>query len=230
MEDEGTYAFGLDSDKRQIKTIASNAGHCLWSGIADPDKAARVAERLLRPDMWSGWGIRTLSASNPVYNPFSYQRGSVWPHDNAIAAAGFARYGLHRPAQQVARGILDAAARFVSYRLPEVFAGLQREPASFPVQYPGANIPQAWAAGSVFQIIQALLGLRGDVPNGRLLVDPQLPSWIPSLRLNGLQAGPVKLDLRFWRDAETTRCSVGRQRGGHLEVVQRPMTEDDEPW
>jgi glycogen debranching enzyme len=229
MEDEGTYAFGLDSDKQQIKTIASNAGHCLWSGIADQDKAVRVAERLLRPDMWSGWGIRTLSASNPAYNPFSYQRGSVWPHDNAIAAAGFARYGLHQPAQQVACGILDAAARFVSYRLPEVFAGLQREPASFPVQYPGANIPQAWAAGSVFQIIQALLGLRADVPNGRLLVDPHLPTWIPSLRLHGLLTGPVKLDLRFWRDAETTRYSVGRQRGGHLEVVQRPMTEDHEP-
>ena len=150
VEEEGTYAFGLDRDKRPIATVASNAGHCLWTGIADRDKAGRVVERLLRPDMWTGWGIRTLSCRNPAYNPFSYQRGSVWPHDNAIIAAGMKRYGFCDQANLVARGILEAAAHFESYRLPEVFAGLEREPASFPVQYRQANIPQAWAAGSVF--------------------------------------------------------------------------------
>jgi glycogen debranching enzyme len=212
-EEEGTYVFGLDADKRQIRTVASNAGHCLWAGIADADKAARVARRLLAPDMWSGWGIRTLSAQNPAYDPFSYQRGSVWPHDNAIIAAGMARYGLHAEAHEVARGLLDAAVRFDCYRLPEVFAGLTRAPNSFPVQYRGANIPQAWAAGAVFQIVQAMLGLEADFPNRRLYVDPCLPEWLPSLRLRGLQVGPVRLDLSAWRDDGRSHYLVEFQRG-----------------
>jgi glycogen debranching enzyme len=218
LEQEGTYAFGLDKTKRQIGTVASNAGHCLWSGIADADKAARVAQRLLAPDMWSGWGIRTLAASNPAYNPFSYQSGSVWPHDNAIIAAGFARYGLHAQAHQVARGILDAASHFSGYRLPEVFAGLPREAASFPVQYLGANIPQAWAAGSVFQLVQAMLGLEADAPNSRLTVDPHLPDWVPALELIGLEVGQTRLHLRFWREGSRTRWAVQAQRGPRLEV------------
>jgi glycogen debranching enzyme len=193
--------------------VASNAGHCLWAGIADADKAARVARRLLAPDMWSGWGIRTLSAQNPAYDPFSYQRGSVWPHDNAIIAAGMARYGLHAEAHEVARGLLDAAVRFDCYRLPEVFAGLTRAPNSFPVQYRGANIPQAWAAGAVFQIVQAMLGLEADFPNRRLYVDPCLPEWLPSLRLRGLQVGPVRLDLSAWRDDGRSHYLVEFQRG-----------------
>src|ERR1044071_3981009 len=110
--------------------------------------------------MSSGWGIRTLSADNPAYNPFSYQRGSVWPHDNAIIAAGFKAYGLRAEANQVAQALIQAASRYTSYRLPELFAGLRRGPASYPVQYVGANVPQAWAAGSIFELIQTMLGLR----------------------------------------------------------------------
>jgi glycogen debranching enzyme len=219
MEDQGFIAFGLDPEKRQIETIASNPGHCLWSGIVDDDKAGRVVERLLRSDMWSGWGIRTLSANNPAYNPLSYQRGSVWPHDNAIIAAGMKRYGYHEQANRVARGILDAAARFEGYRLPEVFAGLAREDHAFPVQYLEANIPQAWAAGSVFQLIQAMLGLDADVPNGRLWVNPRLPDWVPSLELTGLKIGRTELHLRFWRDEDTTRFSVVSQQGDRLDVL-----------
>jgi glycogen debranching enzyme len=226
-EEEGIYVFGLDPDKRPIRTVASNAGHCLWTGIADADKAARVAERLLAPDMWTGWGIRTLSADNPAYDPFSYQRGSVWPHDNAIAAAGMARYGLHPQVQQVARGLLDAAARFESYQLPEVFAGLAREPGSFPVQYRGANIPQAWAAGAVFQVVQAMLGLEADAPNRRLYVTPSLPDWLPSLELRDLQIGPVRLDVIAWRDAERSQLAVEFQSGSRLEVCSgKPPSAD----
>lgn len=219
MEQEGTYAFGLDKDKRQIQTVASNAGHCLWSGIADQDKAERVARRLLAPDMWSGWGIRTLSSKHPAYNPFSYQRGSVWPHDNSLIAAGMSRYGLHAEANQVAQGILAAAAHFQSYRLPEVFAGLAREPASFPVQYRGANVPQAWAAGSVFQLVGMMLGLRADAPGGRLEVAPALPDWVPSIELRGLQVGSTNLDLRVWRQDAVSRFRATIKSGPHLEVV-----------
>jgi glycogen debranching enzyme len=218
MEEEGFYAFGLDRDKRQIRTIASNAGHCLWSGIADADKAARVCERLLRPDLWSGWGIRTLSADNPAYNPFSYQCGSVWPHDNAIIAAGLKRYGFGAAANQVARAMFDAAAVFESYRLPEVFAGLPRGPQSFPVQYRGANVPQAWAAGAVFQLLQAMLGLRMDLPNRTLSVDPSLPEWLPRLELRGLQFGRDRLTLRAWREGDQSYVDVVSRRGAAVDV------------
>src|SRR5437763_4870642 len=152
MEDEGCYAYGQDGHKRLITPVTSNAGQCLWSGIADQDKAERTARRLLQEDMWSGWGIRTLSSKNPAYNPYSYHLGSVWPHDNGIIAAGFKRYGLADEANQVARGIFNTIDRFESFRPPEVFAGVKRQgDVDFPILYPGgANIPQAWATGSIF--------------------------------------------------------------------------------
>jgi glycogen debranching enzyme len=142
-EDIGYYAYALDGDKKPVKTIASNAGHLLWSGIVRPDRAERVVRRLLEPDMWSGWGIRTLSEKNPAYNPFSYQNGSVWPHDNGIIAMGFKRYGFATEAAMVARDISRAASYFVFHRLPELYAGVKREAGTFPVQYLGANVPQA---------------------------------------------------------------------------------------
>jgi glycogen debranching enzyme len=213
LEDLGCYAYGLDPDKRPIATVASNAGHCLWSGIADPDKAAKVVDRFTRPDMWSGWGIRTLSAENPAYNPFSYQLGSVWPHDNGIIAAGFKRYGFAEQAAGVAHDIFEAARRFDAYRLPELYSGLPRDGNSFPSQYLGANIPQAWAAGSVFHLIQTVLGLRGDAPNARLYVHPTLPDWLPELTLDGLKIGRATLRLRFWRDGACSRWEVLDQQG-----------------
>src|SRR5260370_31330226 len=149
MEDEGCFAYGLDPHKKLITSIASNAGHCLWSGIADQEKAERTASRLLQDDMWSGWGIRTLSSKNPAYNPFSYHLGSVWPHDNGMIAAGFKRYALVNEANQVIRGVFDAARRVEAYRLPGVFAGLKRQGGltAFPALYPcGPNIPQARAS------------------------------------------------------------------------------------
>ncbi|HZO74595.1 MAG TPA: glycogen debranching N-terminal domain-containing protein [Ktedonobacteraceae bacterium] len=210
MENEGCYAFGLDPDKKQITSIASNAGQCLWSGIADQDKAQRTAKRLLQNDMWSGWGIRTLSSNNAAYNPFSYQRGSVWPHDNGIIAAGFKRYGLADEANFVIRGMFDAIERFDSYRPPEVFAGLQREgDFDFPALYPGgANIPQAWATGSIFQMIQTILGLRADAPNKRLFVQPTLPDWLPSLEVHRLRVGPCMLSIHFWHEEKTSHWKV----------------------
>jgi len=223
LDDQGTYAFGLDPDKQPIATVASNAGHCLWSGIADPDKAARVVQRLLQPDMWSGWGIRTLSRRNPAYNPFSYQNGSVWPHDNAFIAAGFRRYGFADEANRVAGAIFDAAARFESYRLPELYSGLDRAETVFPVQYLGANIPQAWAAGSIFLLVQTMLGLRADAPNGRLYVDPKLPEWLPDVTLSNVAVGGTCLRLNFWRASNApdapTRWDVVDQTGPAIDVL-----------
>jgi glycogen debranching enzyme len=224
-EDIGCYAFALDSNKQPVRTIASNVGHCLWSGLIRPDRAARVVERLMQSDMWSGWGIRTLSQENPAYNPNSYQCGSVWPHDNGIIALGFKRYGFAREAARIARDISEAAAYFISYRLPELYAGLERRPGTFPVQYPGANVPQAWAAGSVFHLLQAILGLQADAPNGKLYVDPMLPPWLPDVTLSGLRIGPSTLRLRFWRDGEQTRWEAS-QVDGPISIEERRCR----PW
>jgi glycogen debranching enzyme len=210
MEDEGCFAYGQDGHKRLITSIASNTGHCLWSGIADQDQAQRTARRLLQDDMWSGWGIRTLSSKNPAYHPYSYHLGSVWPHDNGIIAAGFKRYGLADEANQVIRAIFGAAEHFQAYRLPEIFAGLKRKgKADFPALYPpGANIPQAWASGCVFQMLQTILGLRADAPHQRLSVNPTLPEWLSDLQLQHLRVGPCTFTLHFWREGDRSRWEV----------------------
>lgn len=224
-EELGCYAYALDPEKRPVRTVASNAGHLLWSGIARPDRAAKVIQRLLAPEMWSGWGIRTLSARNPAYNPSAYQRGSVWPHDNGLIALGFKRYGFGDEAARIARDISEAASYFIGYRLPELYAGVERRPGTFPVQYLGANVPQAWAAGSVFHLVQAILGLRADAPTQHLYVDPQLPRWLPDVTLRGLAVGKARLDVRVWRDGERTRWEASL-REGQLEVRQ----ERWQPW
>ena len=221
MEDEGFIAYGLDADKRPIKTIASNAGHCLWSGIVRPERAERIVRRFFREDMWSGWGIRTLSSENPAYNPFEYQLGAIWPHDNGIIAMGFKRYGFHEEASRVARDIFEAASYFDRYRLPELYASLPRQPGTFPVQYLGANIPQAWAAGSVFHLLQAILGLQADVPAGKLYVSPTLPRWLPDIQLSQLKVGDSTLHLRFWREGSDSRWEV-IERQGSIEVEDAP--------
>jgi glycogen debranching enzyme len=207
-EELGFYAFALDGEKKKVLTVASNPGHCLWSGIVPPERAAKVVTRLMAPDMWSGWGIRTLSALHPAFNPYNYQTGSVWPHDNAIIALGFKRYGFATEAARIARDISDAASHFLFNQLPELYTTIERDDTSFPVQYLGANIPQAWAAGSVFILMQTLLGLVPDAPRGKLFVDPLLPTWLPDLTLLDLRLGGERLDIRFWRDGEETRFDV----------------------
>jgi glycogen debranching enzyme len=231
MEKEGCYAFGLDPGKKQITSVTSNAGQVLWSGIADQDKAERTATRLLQPDMWSGWGIRTLSSNNPAYNPLDYQTGAVWPQDNGIIAAGFKHYGLTKKSNQVIRAIFDAIERFDAYRPPEVFAGLQRRgEIDFPVLYPGgANIPQAWATGSIFHMIRTILGLRADASNKRLYVNPTLPDWLPDIELQHLRVGRCAVTIRFWREG-TRSCwdlrevnrDDGTNQNDQIEVMDDP--------
>lgn len=218
LEDKGFYALGLDGRKQPIGAITSNPGHCLWTGIVDPEHAEAVVRRLLAGDMWSGWGIRTLSAVNPAYNPFSYQLGSVWPHDNGIIAAGMKRYGFAGEANRVARAIIDAACHFQSARLPELFSGVARQADAFPMQYRAANSPQAWAAGSIFQFVQVMLGLDADAPAGCLRVLPTLPEWLPWIQLTNLRVGDSLVDLRFWREGHHSRFEVLDQRGGPLRV------------
>ena len=221
-EAEGTYAYGLDGDKRQILSVASNPGHMLWSGIVPPERAGRLVARMTQPDMWSGWGIRTLSAKHPSYNPYSYQNGSVWPHDNGIIAQGFKRYGYADQANAIARDVVGAASFFVQNQLPELYAGIQRDNSNFPVQYLGANVPQAWAAGSIFSLVQAMIGFQPDAPNGQLVLDPTLPDWLPELTLRDLRVGREVFDIRFTRGDSETSYEV--LRGDPAAVVRRPMT------
>jgi glycogen debranching enzyme len=220
-EKSGFYAYILDGEKRKVLTVASNPGHLLWSGIVPQDRAARVVARLMQPDMNSGWGIRTLSADHPAFNPYSYQNGSVWPHDNSLIALGFKRYGFAREVGLIARDISRAAGHFLLNQLPELYSGVQRSDIGFPVQYLGANVPQAWAAGSVFALLQAILGVALDAPEGRIFVDPDLPSWLPDLSLHDLRLGKRTFDIRFWREEDVTKYEV--LRGPADMVEQRPF-------
>lgn len=217
-EEEKTYYLGLDGHKRPIASVASNAGHLLWAGAVVPERAAAVVRRLMADDMWTGWGIRTLSAHHRSYNPFSYQLGSVWPHDSAILANGFHRYGHDEPAWRVARGLLDAATRFQSDRLPEVFAGLDRDPGGFPAQYLGANVPQAWASGAVIHLVSMLLGVEPDAANHLLRIGPTLPDWLDQVDLEGLRLGASQIDLRVTGNG--LRVSGSQQ----IKVIRTPTT------
>jgi glycogen debranching enzyme len=218
-EASGTYAYALDGAKTPVLSVVSNAGHCLWSGIVPPDRARRVMERLTAPDMWSGWGIRTLSAAHKSFNPYAYQLGAVWPHDNSIIAMGFKRYGFAAEAAAVARDISRAASYFRNSQLPELYAGIQRDGTNFPVQYLGANVPQAWAAGSAFMLLQAMLGLVPDAPHGKLYIDPALPAWMPDVTIADLTVGGERFSIRFWREGEATAHEVLSGDAGSVETL-----------
>jgi glycogen debranching enzyme len=218
-EASGFYAYMLDGQKRKVLTVASNPGHLLWSGIVPPERAARVVARLMAPDMNTGWGIRTLSSRHPAYNPYSYQNGSVWPHDNSLIALGFKRYGFTDEVGQIARGISEAATHFMLNQLPELYAGIARSDTVFPVQYLGANVPQAWAAGSAFALLQAILGIQPDAPRDVLYVDPVLPHWLPDVTLLDLRLGKRHFDIRFWREGEETKFAVLRGERGMVRHV-----------
>jgi glycogen debranching enzyme len=226
MEPEGFYALGLDGDKRQIRSINSNPGHCLATAIADESLVGRAAERLMREDLFTGWGVRTLSSENPAFNPYSYHRGSVWPVENGTFALAFMRYGLHECVEQLARAQFEAAALFDFYRLPELFSGHPRDRAhQFPALYPQANTPQAWSASAVFTLLQSLLGLYPYAPLNLLLLDPHLPAWLPEITLRGLRVGAARVDVRFFRDASGASDYEVLEKEGTLHVLRQPS-----PW
>jgi glycogen debranching enzyme len=199
LDDEATVAFALDGQKRPLRTVTSNPGHVLWLGLLDEERGRRVVDRLMGADLFSGWGLRTLSADHPSYDPHSYQRGSVWPHDTMIAAAGMRRYGRLGDAWRVVDGLVSAVSSFERLQMPELFSGLQRRQPDAPVPYERANVPQAWAAGSVFHAVRMLLGLDPDVPNGRVYIDPVLPPWCPELTVDNLRIGDDRFSISAWR-------------------------------
>jgi glycogen debranching enzyme len=188
------FALALDRDGRPVDACASNMGHCLWSGIVDDDKAASVAAHLVSPEMFSGWGVRTLSTAMGAYDPVSYHNGSVWPHDNALVVAGLVRYGFVEEAQRIAQSLLEAAEHFGG-RLPELFCGFDRDEYAEPVPYPTSCSPQAWAAAAPVHLIRTLLRFDPQLPRGELWVDPVLPPAYMPLRVEGVALGEARINL-----------------------------------
>jgi glycogen debranching enzyme len=216
---QGWFAVALDRDKRPVDALTSNIGHCLWTGIADADKAATVADRLLSDDMFSGWGIRTLATSMSAYDPMSYHNGSVWPHDNALCAAGLMRYGLTGHAQRVAQAIFDAAAHF-GYRLPELFCGFPREEYPVPIPYPTSCSPQAWAAAAPLQLLATMLRITPQPSAGRIWCAPAIPGPYLPLRVTGLRLGQAHLTI----DIHGDDWDLTGLDGTGIELVREPRT------
>ncbi|MCL1465047.1 amylo-alpha-1,6-glucosidase [Argonema galeatum] len=221
MEDEGFCALALDGEGKHVDSITSNPGHCLSLGILTPEKAYSVAERLRAPDMFNGWGIRTLSSLSPAYNPMGYHIGSVWPHDNALTAMGLRSLGLVDQALEIFQGLIDMTQHQPYQRPPELFCGYERSGDNTPVRYPVACSPQAWATGSIFQLLQMVTNLVPDAANNCLrIIDPALPESIDSLSLHNLRVGGTLLDLEFDRTEKTTSCRVAKKRGNLRVVIE----------
>ncbi len=207
LEDKGWYAVGLDPDKKPIDSLASNVGHCLWTGIIDEDRASIVAEKLTSPELFSGWGVRTLATTMGGFNPISYHCGSVWPHDTVIAAAGLARYGMIDEAHRLICALLDAAVR-LGGRLPELFSGLDRAELASPVRYPTSCSPQAWAAASPLLCLRTILRLDPWVPYGKTWLSPQLPEGIHHLKVERIPLAGARVTVEV--------------EGDHVEVTGLP--------
>jgi glycogen debranching enzyme len=209
-EDGPFWAMGLDGQKRQIATVTSNPGHALWTGLLRGESASLTARRLVRGDMLCGWGIRTLSSGARTFNPMSYHNGSVWPHDNALIALGMKRCGADREALEVATQVFEAGLRFPGSRLPELWCGFSRDRRyhSMPAQYPVSCSPQAWAAGSAFMLLQALLGLEGDAFSGSVRLRPSLPSWLGRVSFRKLRIAGSSVDLDVVREGHRVIVDV----------------------
>jgi glycogen debranching enzyme len=213
-EDLGTYALALDGDKRPCRVRSSNAGHCLFAGIADPGRAARVAGGLMGPDSFSGWGVRTLARGEVRHNPMAYHNGTVWPHDNALIAHGFARYGFHDLAVRVLSGLFESGTSFDLHRMPELFCGFDRRPGEGPTPYPVACAPQAWAAGAVFLLLQACLGLGINAVEPRIWFHrPRLPDFLGRITITNLSVASASVDLQFTRHDDDVGVRVLRRDG-----------------
>ncbi len=219
LDDFSTYALALDGHKQPCRIVSSNAGHCLFTGICAPERAARVADRLLKDDAFSGWGIRTVASGQARYNPMSYHNGSVWPHDNALVALGMARSGLTSHAAMVLHALFDASQAVEVYRLPELFCGFHRRPGEGPTRYPVACAPQAWASGAVFMLLQATMGLAIDARRRQIrFAHGQLPDCVPWLRIENLVVDDANVDLHVERRGAGLDVSVLR-REGDVEIV-----------
>jgi glycogen debranching enzyme len=220
-DDLSTYALALDGHKKACRVRASNAGHCLFTKIANPDKAQLVAHTLLSHDFFTGWGVRTVGSEEARYNPLSYHNGSVWPHDNALIASGVAKYGQRELAGQILMGLLDASSAVDLHRLPELFCGLNRREGEGPTLYPVACSPQAWAAGAVFLLLEACLGLSIDGCRKQVVFDrPYLPEGIPQLWIRNLRIDNDRADVLLERQTGAVRIEVLEQQGDIQVVVK----------
>jgi glycogen debranching enzyme len=219
LDDLGVYALAVDGDKQICRVKTSNAGHALFTGIAFPHRAARLAQSLLDESMFSGWGVRTVAVGQSRYNPMAYHNGSVWPHDNALIAHGLSLYGQQEATLKILSGLFDVSSYVDLRRMPELFCGFPKRPGEGPTLYPVACAPQAWAAGAVFLILQACLGISIDAPRRQLRIQrPRLPESIPVLTIRNLTIGDVQLDLLFERHPHDVGLSLLR-RTGEVEVV-----------
>jgi glycogen debranching enzyme len=214
VESEQYFAEALDGEKRQVASVTSNPGHGLYCDVVDADRAQLMARRLLAPDMFSGWGIRTMSKSSVAYNPMSYHNGSVWPHDNAFIGAGLKRYGHAKATNRLATALFDMAVTVDDMRLPELFCGFTRRSPNRPVAYPVACSPQAWASGAPYLLLQAMLGISARAPENTLLVNkPHLPPWLNTVELHNLRVGRSTISVVFRRQRETTGFSLLEKEG-----------------
>lgn len=226
IESEGFFAMALDPDRRQVTSIGSNALHCVATGIADKALVPRTLERLFAQDMFSGWGVRTLSSQHPAYNPYSYHRGTVWPVEHGPFAVGAYRYGRHDYVDRMCLSQFETAALFDFFRLPECIAGHQRdEDHPFPAVYPAANSPQAWSATTVFTLLQAMLGLQPFAPLRMLFIDPFLPAWLPEITISNLRVADATVTIRFFRKANGRSDYEVLKKRGWLHVIRQPS-----PW
>jgi glycogen debranching enzyme len=219
-EEEQVFYLALDSEKEPCDVVTSNAGQCLWTGIVPQEKAERIIARLMREDMYSGWGLRTLSTQAARYNPMSYHNGSVWPHDNALVGAGFARHGGKAQAGQLLKSMYQASLYFEDARLPELYCGFVQREGYGPVRYPVACSPQAWAAGAPFLLINALLGLRPDAQQQILTLNhPELPPWLQSLEIGDISLGEKPIHLRFVRTGDRTEVQIAQDNEAEIALL-----------
>lgn len=219
MEAEQFIALALDANRKQVGVISSNPGHCLFTGILDDDKANLVADRLLNREMLTDWGIRTLSTNTVAFNPMSYHNGSIWPHDNTMIAEGFRKLGRIDDVHKIMKALFDMAQNEPDFRLPELVCGFEREGANSPINYPVSCSPQAWAAGSMFQLLKACINLQPDACNNRVrIVEPSLPDWLENLTIRGLRVGNATFDLSLASRSGTTFCQLLR-KSGNLKVI-----------
>jgi glycogen debranching enzyme len=230
MPEERFYAIALGPDKQRVESIASNPGHALAAGLVPLAHAVECADRLLAPDMFSGWGIRTLSRDHPSYNPLAYHLGTVWPVENATFALGFKRYGLDAHLERLVTGIFDAAAHFRRYRLPEALGGHGREETPVPTVYPKSNAPQAWSASAVVQLAQTLLGIYPFAPAHVLaLVRPRLPEWLPTVTIRNIRVGTATASIRFERGSDGSTAFDVVDTRGQLFIVEMPPPQEVDP-
>jgi glycogen debranching enzyme len=225
MESEGFYGLALDPDKGLVDVVTSNVGHCLATGIIARERLPTVVKRMFEPDLFSGWGIRTLSSRHPSYNPLGYHLGSVWAVENATICFGLRRFGFDAEAARLAQALFRLAALYTGLRIPETVGGYSEDDHATPGAYPRSNTPQTWNASALPLCLHALLGLLPFAAWNVLVVDPALPEWLPSVELKGMRVGRTTASLRFWRDHAGRSHAEVVEKDGPLHLVRQPPVE-----